>query len=153
MDEIYDNVWIMENGLRSLEAPTAVTDEQVNSFELKHGIAIPQSLVKLYKIQNGGFSLRFECFFWPIERGQDDDMTTLASLTGTYHEDATVHDLWVNQLGPLNKVFVFLGDGHFYFVLNFNRVEDGQPTVAEVTESQVRQTNFSFEQWLQNAIG
>lgn len=145
----FESVWLLDDGQRAPDAPPPVTETQLAAFQHKYGLTLPETLQTVCKIQNGGFSLRYESSFWPIEAGQHDDMTTLQMLSKTYHQDQAIEDFWQEQLGDLSGVVVFLGDGHFYAVLNYNRLVNEEPTVEIVTESTTKPTGGSLAQWLQ----
>ncbi|QDU08400.1 hypothetical protein [Gimesia aquarii] len=95
----------------------------------------------------GGFSERHLFSFWSIQLGKNSNITTLQSLMD-YHDEDGLESIWKKQLGDLNRVFIILGDGHFYFVLNYHEIRDGQPIVWYVSDEVVRSTSFNFADWL-----
>lgn len=142
------SVWLLDDGSRPPDVLPPVTVEQLDAFKARYGLDLPMAMRDLYQIQNGGFSLRYECIFWPIECGRNDDMTTLAELASSYHQDDALSDMWRNSLGDLARVVVYLGDGHFYYVLNYNDTVGVEPTVWMVTESSCKSTKETFGDWL-----
>jgi hypothetical protein len=145
--------WTLPDGSRADDARPPVTDSQLAAFTQQFGVELPSDLVELYRQQNGGFSVRFESLFWPIAHGGNDDVTNLRTLCETYHDDEGMSRLWTSCMGDLANVFVFLGDGHFYFVLNYNDQKNGEPIVAYVDDNGVRTTGQTFAEWIVKSIG
>ncbi|QDT99595.1 SMI1/KNR4 family protein [Gimesia aquarii] len=140
-------LWTFSDGSQAPDAPPPVTDAQLDEFEIRYGIKLPPEMIKLYQQQNGGFSERHLFSFWSIQLGKNSDITTLSSLIDDHDEDG-LESIWKKQLGDLNRVFIILGDGHFYFVLNYNEIRDGQPIVWYVSDEVVRSTSLNFADWL-----
>lgn len=145
--------WTLPDGSLPEDANPPVTDAQLAFFRQQYDFQLPDALVVLYRQQNGGFSIRFESLFWPIAQGASDDVTTLHTLCETFHQDEDLERQWAILLGDLGNVLVFLGEGHFYFVLNYNQQKNGEPTVCYVDENGVRETTQTFEEWIAEALG
>jgi hypothetical protein len=144
--------WTFHDGTRADDARSPVTDSQLTAFSHRFCIQLPPALIELYRQQNGGFSDRFESLLWPICTGESDDATSLRILCGTYHEDEDLERQWTSLMGDLANVIVFLGDGHFYYVLNYNRCDNGDPIVWYVDENGARSTGQSFAQWIAESL-
>lgn len=144
--------WALPDGSIAEDARPPVTDAQLAMFAQRFGLELPAALVQLYRQQNGGFSVRFESLFWPIEHQENDDITNLRTLCETYHDDEAVGRLWTSWLGDVANVFVFLGDGHFYFVLNYNDRKNGEPVVYYIDDNGVKSTKQTFAEWIVTAL-
>jgi len=143
-----ERVWELPADAGHYEKPAPVTDSQLRAFEQRHGAKLPPTLEALYRKQNGGFSLLFGFSFWPVEQGTNADMTSLQILVETFHEDSAQRDRWRNALGPLENAIVFLGDGHFYIVLNYNDAIEGDPVVWQVDDTTGNSTRMTFDSWI-----
>lgn len=141
-------LWTFADGTTAPDAPSPVSDVQVNAFEQRFGVKLPSALIELYRQQNGGFSERHLAAFWSIERGSNTDITSLQVLVTDYHEDADLETEWAQRLGDLTRIVVILGDGHFYFVLNYNDMRDGEPSVWYMADCVTRSTSKTFANWL-----
>jgi hypothetical protein len=144
--------WTLPDGSRADDASPPVPDSQIAKFSQQFGVDLPKALIELYRQQNGGFSAHFESVFWPISNGENDDMTSLGTLCETYHEDENLDRLWTSLMDDLTKVIVFLGDGHFYFVLNYNECRNGEPIVWYVDENNAKSTGQTFAEWIAEAF-
>lgn len=147
-DKSITRLWTFADGTTAPDAPQPVTDEQINSLERKFLIKLPATMIELYRRQNGGFSEHHMESLWSIERGNNCDMTSLQVLATTYHEDPGLEAEWRLSLGDLSRVIVMLGDGHYYFALNYNDLHEGEPRVWYVADSIVRSTAMLFGDWL-----
>lgn len=148
MDEISRFWKITDPTLHDGEFPLPVADYQLEAFEQKFGVPLPSQIIALYRHQNGGFSERHLGSFWSIESDEEESITTLQNLIAEVHEDATLEADWRQHLGGLDRVFAIFGDGHFYFVLNYNDLRENQPTVWYMDESTIRSTSLTFGEWL-----
>lgn len=144
--------WTFPDGSRAEDRRPPVTDSQLATFAQEFGVELPTALIELYQQQNGGFSIRFESLFWPIGQGGSDDLTTLRKLCETYHENEGLERRWASLLGDLGSVIVFLGDGHFYFVLNYNDKKNKEPTVCYVDDNGVKATGHTFAEWIAESL-
>lgn len=135
-----------------LIAPTAehvtklppLSDDEVRACEAKFGVRFPGALIDLLKEQNGGY---FENSDFKLN-GKDfrlDEVMGLSSsaswsciqpldriLEPDYfleEERAQIQEV----IGDAGRVFAFGGDGHFFYVLDYNRLNKaGEPTVAYI---------------------
>lgn len=153
MDEaIQKQLWLLPDGEPADDAPPPLTDSQLGRFVEQFSVEPPAVMIQLYRLQNGGFVERFQSSFWPISRGENTDCTSLKVLCETYHHDEDLEQRWASNLGDLSTVIVFLGDGHFYFTLNYNHGHQEDPIVWFVDENGAKSTGKNFESWLLESI-
>lgn len=122
------------------------TDAMIREFNARHGVALPDSFATLYKSQNGGASRLHGDSFWSID-AEIVPLTTLDRLCDGYHDEDVVA-AWTELAGELSQIVVYFGDGHFYFALNFNDVDGGEPIVWYFDDNGAKRTGMQFEGWL-----
>ena len=121
-----------------------LTDEEVRACEAEFGIRFPAALVKLLKEQNGGY---FENSDFKLN-GRDYWIEDVAGISSSARWDAIQplgrvidpefftpeESEQIRQvIGDLGKILPFTGDGHFFYALDYNRLNpEGEPTVAYV---------------------
>jgi hypothetical protein len=139
----------MHQTMPRLKVPTAdhlrkfppLTDDEVRVCEADFGLRFPQALIDLLKEQNGGY---FENSDFKIQ-GTDLTINEVIGISSSEkwgrlqplsrildpenfpEEDlAEIRDV----IGDLSKIIPFDGDGHYYYALDYNRLNrSGEPTV------------------------
>ncbi len=104
-----------------------LTDETVKTFEQKFGYKLPQSLIDLLKIQNGGH-IRYEFPEAPSMQiwGVGDGYPSLMLLINEFSpEEVDYVDF------SLDGLIAFDGDGHYYHCLDYRQNKDN-PEVAYI---------------------
>lgn len=153
LDEtLLKKLWLLPDGEPAFDALPPMTETQLCRFVDQFSVELPVLMVQLYRLQNGGFADRFQSSFWSIGIGENTDCTSLQKLCKTYHDDEELEQLWSSLLGDLSNVIVFLGDGHFYFTLNYNQVEGDEPIIWFVDENGAQSTGQNFESWIRSYI-
>lgn len=131
--------------------PEPATDAMIQEFNERHLLRLPDSFVALYQVQNGGLSPTHYQTFWSI----NDDvcpLTTLDQVCDGRHDDEIV-GMWTKELEDLSRLVVFFGDGHFYFALNFNDLQEDEPIVWYLDDNGAKRTGMRFEPWLASEGG
>jgi hypothetical protein len=121
-----------------------LTDEEVRVCEAQFGVRFPAALIDLLKEQNGGY---FENSDFKLN-GRDywiEDVAGISSSAGwgaiqplgrvidpdffLPEESQQIREV----IGDLAKMLPFTGDGHFFYALDYNRLnKGGEPTVAYI---------------------
>ena len=140
MKSIKETIWAKPMYLPYVHE--VLTDETVKTFEQKIGYKLPQSLIDLLKIQNGGYTrYRFFPDIPPVQiRGIG---TTFPNLISLEEDLGEVFDDYRNL--ALENVISFDGDGHYYYCLDYRKNKE-TPQVSfidlESDEQQVIAENF-----------
>lgn len=116
-----------------------LTNEALTTFEAEVGLKLPQALVDLLKVQNGGY-LRFE---YP------DLLNDKICGIGSSYEIGSLFRLDQEDLGylegeepfPLDELIAFDGDGHWYLCLDYRRhLAEPEVTYLDVEGMEPSQT-------------
>lgn len=125
MKSIKETIWAKPMYLPYVHE--VLTDETVKTFEQKIGYKLPQGLIDLLKIQNGGY-IRYGLPQTPPMQiwGVGGSYPSLTLLTDEFSpEDVDYLDF------PLGGLLAFDGDGHYYHCLDYRENKDN-PQVAYI---------------------
>ena len=136
------NVWKKPIYLPGVQAD--LTDEILTEFEHKIGYRLPQNLIELFKIQNGGYVER-DYFEYHIRQiwGIGDTYDCLLHLAELDPDELPELDF------SLNGLIAFDGDGHFYHCLDYRQNPDNpQITFIDIECNDERIIAESFDEFL-----
>lgn len=144
MKSIKETIWAKPMYLPYVHE--VLTDETVKTFEQKIGYKLPQSLIDLLKIQNGGYTrYRFFPDIPPVQiRGIG---TTFPNLISLEEDLGEVFDDYRNL--ALENVISFDGDGHYYYCLDYRKNQEiPQISFIDLESDEQRVIAENFDEFL-----
>ena len=110
-----------------------LTDEAVLNAEIFFNVKFPDLLIRLLKIQNGGYNKGF-VFPMAVPTSYDENCVPFPDMNGIVLKpnNQTIHNFLVdlsfaNELGLPKKQIPLSGDGHYFVTLDYR--EGDIPTI------------------------
>jgi hypothetical protein len=115
-----------------------LTDEMVATAEQRLGIRLPGAYLALLRVQNGGYTRRFELpMAWPTSWAPDCIPLFEMSGIGSPDEPTAVHNIYnrdymAQEWGLPDNQILLSGDGHWWITLDYRRSPDPSVTWIDV---------------------
>ena len=135
----------------------ALTDEMVKRAESSLGVKLPDELIALLKVQNGGYT---RGFVYPMSRptSWSSDHVPLHELFGIVDESFdSGHNIlstayMINEWGLPEKLVLLNGDGHWWIALDYRQGEIPSVTWFDTEMDQDIPIADSFAQFFDGLV-